>query len=130
MGLPSLRPDLQLSPAAPDPDGSPQWTLAAPVRGRYFKLGAAAMRMLRHWALGEPEQVLQAANREPGLPLNNESLEQLLGFLRGHDLISAMDPQQRDSYQFKTAAQRQSLWQILLHQYLFLALRFGARQAL
>ncbi len=119
MELPSLRPDLQLSPAAPDPDGSPQWTLADPVRGRYFKLGAAAMRMLRHWSLGDPEQVLQAANREPGLPLNGESLEQLLGFLRGHDLISAMDAQQRDSYLFKTAAQRQSLWQILLHQYLF-----------
>lgn len=30
-----------------------------------------------------------------------------------------MDPQQRDSYQYKTASQRQSLWQILLHQYLF-----------
>lgn len=80
MDLPSLRSDLQLSPAAPDPDGSPQWTLADPVRGRYFKLGAAAMRMLRHWSLGDPEQVLRAANCEPGLPLNGESLEQLLGF--------------------------------------------------
>lgn len=119
MSLPSLRSDLQLSLAAPDPDGSPQWTLADPVRGRYFKLGAAAMRLLRHWSLGDPQQVLHAANREPGLPLTDESLEQLLVFLRGHDLISSMDPQQRDSYQFKTAAQRQSLWQILLHQYLF-----------
>jgi putative peptide zinc metalloprotease protein len=119
MSLPSLRPDLQLSSSAPNLDGSPQWTLADPVRGRYFKLGAAAMRLLRHWSLGDPQQVLQAANREPGLPLTGESLEQLLVFLRGHDLISAMDPQQRDSYQFKTAAQRQSLWQILLHQYLF-----------
>ncbi len=119
MSLPSLRPDLQLSAAAPDLDGSPQWTLADPVRGRYFKLGAAAMRLLRHWSLGDPQQVLQAANREPGLPLNSESLEQLLVFLRGHDLISAMDPQQRDSYQLKTATQPQSLWQILLQQYLF-----------
>ncbi|MCQ4261637.1 peptidase M50 [Stutzerimonas stutzeri] len=119
MGLPRLRSDLQLSAAAPDPDGSPQWTLADPVRGRYYKLGAAAMRLLRHWSLGDPRQVLQAANREPGLPLNGESLEQLLSFLRSHDLISAMDPQQRDSYQVKAAAQRQSLWHILLHQYLF-----------
>ncbi|VXC51775.1 HlyD family efflux transporter periplasmic adaptor subunit [Pseudomonas sp. 9Ag] len=119
MKLPSLRPDLQLSVAAPDLDGSPQWTLADPVRGRYFKFGAAAMRLLRHWALGDSEKVLCAANREPGLPLNSESVEQLLGFLRGQDLISAVDPEQRDSYQYKTAAQRQSLWQALLHQYLF-----------
>ena len=46
-------------------------------------------------------------------------LEQLLGFLRGHDLISAMDDQQRASYRLKAAAQKQSLWQVLLHQYLF-----------
>ncbi|MET0849451.1 MAG: biotin/lipoyl-binding protein, partial [Pseudomonas sp.] len=119
MSLPSLRADLQLSVAAPALDGSPRWTLADPVRGRYFKLGAAAMRLLRHWSLGDPEQVLRAANREPGLPLDGAELEQLLGFLRGHDLISALDPQQRASYSLKAAAQRQTLWQILLHQYLF-----------
>jgi putative peptide zinc metalloprotease protein len=93
--------------------------LADPVRGRYFKLGAAAMRLLRHWSLGDPEQVLRAANREPGLPLDGAELEQLLGFLRCHDLISALDPQQRASYSLKAAAQRQTLWQVLLHQYLF-----------
>ncbi|MGX1183114.1 putative peptide zinc metalloprotease protein [Pseudomonas sp. F-14 TE3623] len=119
MSLPSLRADLQLSTAAPALDGSPRWTLADPVRGRYFKLGAAAMRLLRHWSLGDPEQVLRAANREPGLPLDGAALEQLLEFLRGHDLISALDPSQRASYSLKAAAQRQSLWQILLHQYLF-----------
>lgn len=40
-------------------------------------------------------------------------------FLRGHDLITALDPQQRASYSLKAAAQHQSLWQQLLHQYLF-----------
>lgn len=40
--LPALRPDLQLSPAEPALDGAPQWTLADPLRGRYFKLGASA----------------------------------------------------------------------------------------
>ncbi|EJL95253.1 membrane-fusion protein [Pseudomonas sp. GM102] len=119
MSLPSLRADLQLSAAAPALDGAPCWTLADPVRGRYFKLGAAAMRLLRHWSLGDPEHVLRAANREPGLALDGAALEQLLEFLRGHDLISALDPSQRASYSLKAAAQRQSLWQILLHQYLF-----------
>ncbi|MHC8330632.1 site-2 protease family protein [Pseudomonas sp. LB3P25] len=119
MNLPNLRADLQLTPASPALDGSPRWTLADPVRGRYFKLGVAAMRLLRHWSLSDPEQVLSAANREPGLPLDGAELEQLLGFLRSHDLITALDPQQRASYSLKAAAQRQSLWQILLHQYLF-----------
>lgn len=119
MNLPSLRADLQLTAAAPALDGSPRWTLADPVRGRYFKLGVQAMRLLRHWSLGDPAQVLQAANREPGLPLGDPELEQLLGFLRSHDLIAALDPQQRASYAWKAAASRQSLWQMALHQYLF-----------
>ncbi|WP_277590190.1 biotin/lipoyl-binding protein [Pseudomonas chlororaphis] len=119
MNLPGLRADLQLSPAAPALDGSPRWILADPVRGRYFKLGAAAMRLLRHWSLGDANQVLRAANREPGLPLGGAELEELLGFLRSHDLITALDPQQRASYELKAAAQHQSLWQVLLHQYLF-----------
>lgn len=119
MSLPSLRADLQLQAAAPALDGSPRWTLADPVRGRYFKLGTAAMRLLRHWSLGDPDKVLQAANREPGLPLDGVELEQLLNFLRGHDLITALDPHQRASYSLKAAAQRQTLWQVLLHQYLF-----------
>ncbi|CAI8735903.1 putative peptide zinc metalloprotease protein [Pseudomonas chlororaphis] len=119
MNLPGLRADLQLSAAAPALDGSPRWTLADPVRGRYFKLGAAAMRLLRNWSLGDAGQVLRAANREPGLPLGGAELDELLGFLRSHDLITALDPQQRASYELKAAAQHQSLWQVLLHQYLF-----------
>ncbi|EIM14649.1 biotin/lipoyl-binding protein [Pseudomonas chlororaphis] len=122
MNLPGLRADLQLSAAAPALDGSPRWTLADPVRGRYFKLGAAAMRLLRHWSLGDAGQVLRAANREPGLPLGGAELDELLGFLRSHDLITALDPQQRASYDLKAAAQHQSLWQVLLHQYLFFRL--------
>ena len=37
--------------------------MADPLRGRYFKLGAAAMRLLRHWSLGDPEQVREATER-------------------------------------------------------------------
>ncbi|OWJ91711.1 peptidase M50 [Pseudomonas sp. A46] len=117
--LPALRPDLQLSPAAPGLDGAPQWTLADPLRGRYFKLGAAAVRLLRHWALGDPQRVLAAANAESGLPLGEVELEEMLRFLGSHDLIAALDDQQRASYALKAGSQRQGLWKRVLHQYLF-----------
>ncbi|MBB2497163.1 HlyD family efflux transporter periplasmic adaptor subunit [Aquipseudomonas ullengensis] len=119
MQLPALRADLQLSPAVAALDGAPQWTLADPLRGRYFKLGAAAMRLLRHWQLSDAERVLEAANREPGMPLGGAELEELLRFLRGNDLIAALDAEQRESYAPKAAQQRHGLWQSLLHQYLF-----------
>ncbi len=117
--LPALRPDLQLSTAATAPDGSPQWTLADPLRGRYFKLGGTALRLLRHWALGDEQQVLRAANAQSGRPVSETDLQQLLHFLRDHDLITAQDAEQRASFATKAAARRQSLWQQLLYQYLF-----------
>lgn len=119
MMLPALRADLQLSAGAPGLDGAPQWTLADPLRGKYFKLGAPAMRLLRHWALGDPQQVLNAANAEPGIPLTVQAIEELLRFLRGHDLVSAVDEEQRASYAPKAAAQRQGIWTQILHKYLF-----------
>ncbi|MDE3740002.1 biotin/lipoyl-binding protein [Pseudomonas resinovorans] len=119
MMLPALRPDLQLSPAAPALDGAPQWTLADPLSGRYFKLGAAAVRLLRHWALGDPQRVLEAANTEPGLPLGKEEIEELLRFLGNHDLITGLDDAQRASYAVKAKSVRQSPWKKVLHQYLF-----------
>lgn len=119
MVLPALRADLQLSPGAPALDGSPQWTLADPLRGRYFKLGVAAMRLLRHWTLGDPQRVLRAANSEGGDLLGEQELQQLLTFLRQQDLISSADGEQRSSYGQKAALQRHGLWKSLLHQYLF-----------
>lgn len=117
--LPALRADLQLSAGAPGLDGAPQWTLADPLRGKYFKLGAPAMRLLRHWALGDPQRVLNAANTDPGMPLTGQDVEELLRFLRGHDLVSAVDEEQRASYAPKAAAQRQGIWTQILHKYLF-----------
>ncbi|WP_349573321.1 biotin/lipoyl-binding protein [Azotobacter salinestris] len=119
MRLPALRADLQLSPAAPEAGGAPQWTLADPLRGRYFKLGGAAVRLLRHWPLGEAARVLAAANGEPGEALGPGELEALLRFLRAHDLVAGLDAEQRASYAVKAAARRQGLWQRLLHHYLF-----------
>lgn len=117
--LPALRDDLQISGSAPALDGSPQWTLVDTAAGHYFKLNASAIRLLRHWSLREPEQVLAAANNEPGLPLAQADLENMLRFLHNHDLISASDSNQRASYPLKAAARRSSLWKQVLHQYLF-----------
>ncbi|SLM64748.1 MULTISPECIES: HlyD family efflux transporter periplasmic adaptor subunit [Dickeya] len=117
--LPVLRGDLQVVTSATSLDGAPQWVLSDPVTGQYFKLTPAAMRLLRHWSLRHPQAVLAAANLEPGLPVQENELAQLLRFLRTHDLIAASDPQQRLGYVFKAAHFRVSLWKTLLHQYLF-----------
>lgn len=117
--LPALREDLQLSPASDSPGGAPQWTLVDTLAGRYFKLSGNAIRLLRHWSLGDEEAVLAAANRETGIPLGNGELQGLLRFLRSNDLIVGSDGEQRASYAAKTQARRKGLLTQLLHQYLF-----------
>ncbi|APG17031.1 peptidase M50 [Kosakonia radicincitans] len=117
--LPALRPDLQLAESAAGINGAPQWVLADPLTGRYFTLTPTAIRLLRHWSLRLPQQVLAAANQEPGLPLQVKELEQLLQFLRQHDLVTSGDAEQRQRYLSKARAMRTSLWKKVLHQYLF-----------
>lgn len=77
------------------------------------------VRLLHHWGLGDPQQVLAAANAEPGARLQADELDTLRGFLAQHDLLSAEDADQRQSYASKAAATRQSVWKKALHQYLF-----------
>ncbi|MDT9120824.1 peptidase M50, partial [Escherichia coli] len=67
----------------------------------------------------EPQRVLAAANAEPGAPLGQAELEDMLRFLSSHVLIAALDDKQRASYAMKAAAQHQSPWKQALHQYLF-----------
>ncbi|WP_010286374.1 site-2 protease family protein, partial [Pectobacterium brasiliense] len=117
--LPPLRADLQLAESAPGINGAPQWVLSDPITGRYFTLTPSAIRLLRHWSLRQPQQILAAANSEPGLPLRVKELEQLMQFLRQHDLVAASDPEQRQRYLGKAHAMRTSLWKSVLHQYLF-----------
>ncbi|WEF10708.1 HlyD family efflux transporter periplasmic adaptor subunit [Pectobacterium actinidiae] len=117
--LPALRADLQLAESAPGINGAPQWVLADPVTGRYFNLAPSAIRLLRHWSLRHPQQILAAANQEPGLPLRVKELEQLLHFLHQHDLVTSNDSEQRQRYLSKAGATRTSLWKSVLHQYLF-----------
>ncbi|MGL4454524.1 MAG: site-2 protease family protein, partial [Plesiomonas sp.] len=82
-------------------------------------LTPTALRLLRHWSLCVPQQVLAAANQEPGLPLQVKELEQLLHFLRQHDLVTSGDAEQRQRYLLKAHTMRTSLWKKVLHQYLF-----------
>lgn len=117
--LPALRLDLQLVESAASINGAPQWVLTDPLTGRYFSLTPTALRLLRHWSLRVPQQVLSAANQEPGLPLQVKELEQLLHFLRQHDLVTSGDAEQRQRYLLKARAMHTSLWKKVLHQYLF-----------
>src|SRR5690606_24093875 len=96
--LPPLRDDLRLYPAPPDADGSPTWSVYDPVRGRYFRVGLLAFRLLSHWRLGHPERVLEAALAGTTLETGADDVEDTLRFLRANNLIAGTAQGQLDSY--------------------------------
>ncbi len=118
--LPALRDDLRLYPGAPAADGSPSWTLYDPVRGRYFQLGHLAFQLLRHWPLGEPARVARAVERDSGLEVDTETLQEMVLFLRANNLVAGDAAGQLASYRAQVDASRLGWWKWLLHNYLFI----------
>jgi putative peptide zinc metalloprotease protein len=72
MNLPSCVPTCN----CPRRRGTGRFTALDPGRSgarSVFQTRRGGDALLRHWSLGDPEQVLRAANREPGLPLDGAS---------------------------------------------------------
>ncbi|SMF72548.1 putative peptide zinc metalloprotease protein [Tistlia consotensis] len=118
--LPPLRDDLRLYEAPPDVNGWPTWTLYDPVRGRYFRLGQAAFRLLAQWRLGEAARVLERANADCTIATSARDLVQLLRFLRANSLLAEEGEDARASLESQKAAMREGPVTWLLHNYLFL----------
>lgn len=118
--LPPLRDDLRLFPAPPEADGSPTWTIHDPVRGRYFRIGLLAFRLLSHWHLADPDRVLRAALDGTTLEAGPDDLEDMQRFLRANNLIAGTAPGQVDSYLAQVKAGKVSWGTWLLHNYLFI----------
>ncbi len=118
--LPPLRDDLRLYEAPPDVNGWPTWTLYDPVRGRYFRLGQVAFRLLAQWRLGEAARVLEQANAGSAVAGSARDLVQLLRFLRANNLLAEEGGDALESLRRQKAATRSGALAWLLHNYLFL----------
>lgn len=117
--LPPLREDIRLLPGTRTWNGEPTWTLADPLRNRFFQLGERDINLLNHWSRGTPEAVLQAVNAEPGFDADIDEVNALLGFLMNAELVDASAAPLRQRLCSVHKAREQSLFQQLLHKYLF-----------
>lgn len=117
--LPALREDIRLLPGTRSWTGEPTWTLADPLRNRFFQLGERDIRLLNHWSSGTPEAVLAAVNAEQGFDADIEEVNALLGFLMNAELVDASAAPMRQRLCSVHKAREQTLFQQLLHKYLF-----------
>jgi len=118
--LPRLRDDLSLLPGPAAENGGPTWTIHDPVRNRYYRIGAEAFALLRHWQRGEAMAVLSAAATQLGRPLAGDRLEAMLRFLDGNNLLRREDSGGITKLVQARAAQRHHWATWLLHNYLFI----------
>jgi putative peptide zinc metalloprotease protein len=117
--LPALREDIRLLPGTRSWTGEPTWTLADPLRNRFFQLGERDIKLLNHWSQGTPEALLLAVNTEPGVDADLEDVNALLGFLMNAELVDAAAAPLRQRLISIHKAREQTLFQQLLHKYLF-----------
>jgi putative peptide zinc metalloprotease protein len=117
--LPALREDLDLLPGARDPDGTPTWVLGDPVRNRYFQLDERHVRILQYWHTGDLLVLVNTLNAEHGLDVTPDEVSAMIDFLARGELLQAVDAQARDRLADAAAARRQTLFQTVLHKYLF-----------
>ncbi|WP_236687651.1 HlyD family efflux transporter periplasmic adaptor subunit [Chromobacterium subtsugae] len=117
--LPPLRQELTLHAGPAQADGSPSWMLHDPGANRFYQLGWAGFEMLSRWPLGDAAAVLAAVNAETTLELDEDDLQQLLLFLRQHQLLQPLAPAdcERVWRQYLAGKPGHAMW--LLKNYLF-----------
>jgi len=116
-----LREDIQLMPGTRSWSGEPTWTLADPVRNRYFQLGDRDVRLLGLWHVGTSSALVSAASDE-GLEVLPEDVDALLNFLINAELVDTGNPALRHNLSLSLRSRQHSLFKQLLHKYLFFRL--------
>lgn len=117
--VPALRDDLQVQPGPRDYEGRHTWTLYDPLRNRFFQLDERAFHLVCNWGAGTPAAIAEAvAHSFPWRPVL-EDIQQFYEFLANFELLRVHDEAMRKRLLFVDQARKTTLWQKLVHNYLF-----------
>lgn len=119
MTLPPLREEVHCLPGPVQFDGSPSWTLHDPINNRFFRIGWAEYEILRHWSLGNPEDIVYRINLETTLIVKLNDVEQFLQFLLTNNLLVLSGEQAMQRLWQQVQARKQNIFSQILHHYLF-----------
>lgn len=117
--LPPIREDVSLREGARSLDGAPTWLLYDPARNKYFQINQAGMAIIRCWNRSSPDEVMAAASRITREPVSPVDVSHMLEFLVGAELIDGHSVSVRSRLQRLGNGRVQTLFQKLLHGYLF-----------
>ena len=112
-----------LAPGAPEPGGSPTWTIYDPAMHRYVRIGWAEFEMLSRWTLLDPAAIADAVTAETTLLLSPGEVEAMAAFAVRAGLIQPTGAAESGLLAARRRASRHGAGAWLLHNYLFLRLR-------
>ena len=122
MAWPRLREELDVFEGAVLADGQPSWVLHDPVRNQFYRIDWLSFELLRRWSMGNAQAILHAVGRDTTLHPDSDDLERLVKFLTEHQLLATEDPKSAGEMADRVAKSRSSIWNWLIHHYLFFRL--------
>jgi len=117
--LPALREELNLFAGGPGADGAPTWNLHDPVRNQFFLIDWPTFEILARWSLKAPADVAAAVSNDTTLEIQAADVEAVQGFLADNQLLQLHHASGSQWLMNHEQALRNSLWQWLIHHYLF-----------
>lgn len=118
MPLPALREELALLPGPVLADGQPSHTLHDPVRNQFFQIDWPTFEVLSRWHLGNAAAVAAALGSETTLQMSADEVMEIVEFLSDNQLLQPL-PGSAAGFAANLRKRRGTLWQWLLHNYLF-----------
>lgn len=117
--LAPLRDDIRIIEGARSLSGDPTWTIVDPVRNRFFQIGERDFFLLCAWRESVVRDIAARYQALSGDPLTMGELESMVQFLQQGELLDGAIQTVRERLVNRDAARQQSIWQQILHKYLF-----------
>ena len=129
INLPKIRDELILFPAAPNDDGTPAWMIQDPVTNRFFRIGWIDFELLIHWADFDAAALVAEVNAQTPLNVNLTDVRNLVVFLSDNQLLRIDTGADMQKLLARSAGRKRSLFEWLVHNYLFFRLPLVRPQA-
>jgi len=117
--LPPLREELTLYPGPRGRDGAHSWTIHDPPRNAFFSISWLEFEILSRWAGNDPNNIVEAVNRETALNIADLHIHSLLRFLTQNNLIVSRGQAAAKNHSANKAGMRTAWTHWLVKNYLF-----------
>lgn len=118
--LPTLRSDIQLNEAPPEPEGGPAWTLYDPAGNKYYKIGWLEFECLRRFdQCKNAAELVALMEKETPLHPDEDTVAALVSFLVLHNLVVTSGDGASKHFGDEKERRHKEWWETMLHGYLF-----------